>query len=369
MGFITSIGTAVPPHRFSQTTLSEFMIKAMQLDYANSRKLRTIFNASGIAYRHSVLDDYGKTSGFIFYPNNSTFEPFPSTEKRLLEYRRHALSLSSMAVQDCLSKRKNFDWHTVTHLITVSCTGMYAPGLDIDLVHKLGLRQDVERTAINFMGCYAAINAIKTAEAFCTASPAVVLIVCTEMCSLHFQKEATEDNLLANGLFADGAAAILMQSNAEAGISLSPVAFHNNIVLTKDQHMAWSIGNFGFEMKLSSYVPDVIKGGIKSLTSAMLKKIEKQMGDIPYFAIHPGGKKILEVVEKELGITREQNNPAYDVLKNYGNMSSPTVLFVLNEIFKKLNAEDKNLHILSFAFGPGLTLEGILCRINVVDHA
>lgn len=366
MGFITSIGTAVPPHRFSQSTLSDFMIRAMQLDYVNSRKLKTIFRSSGIAYRHSVLDDYGKTSGFTFYPNNSNVEPFPSTEKRLLAYRNHALTLSSMAVHDCISKRKNFDLRTVTHLITVSCTGMYAPGLDIELVHKLGLHTDVERTAINFMGCYAAFNAIKTAEAYCNMNPhAVILIVCIELCSLHFQKEVTDDNLLANGLFADGAAAVLMQSTAEAGICLSPVAFHNDILFTEDQHMAWTIGNFGFEMRLSSYVPDVIQGAIRSLTLTLLKKIEKRVGDIQYFAIHPGGKKILEVIEHELGIHKQENQAAYRVLKNYGNMSSPTIVFVLNEVFKKLHTGDENSLVLSFAFGPGITMEAILFRVNV----
>jgi len=361
MSFITSIGTAVPANRFSQSTLSEFMVKAMQLDYREGRKLRTIFRSSGILYRHSVLDDYGKSRDFTFYPNADDFEPFPSTEKRISEYRKHAFSLSKQAIDDCLTSRKNFDLYSITHLITVSCTGMYAPGLDIDLVRELGLRSDVQRTTINFMGCYASFNAIKAGDAFCKAnSKSKVLIVCTEMCSLHFQKEATEDNLLANGLFADGSAALLMEAAPEKGWSLTPIAHRNALSFTDEQHMAWSIGNFGFEMKLSSYVPDVIQGGIKKLTTEMLEKINKRIKDIKHFAIHPGGKKILEVIEKELGITKEQNQPAYLVLNNFGNMSSPTVLFVLHEIFKNLNAADENSHVLSFAFGPGLTLESIL---------
>lgn len=365
MSFITAIGTAVPANRFSQSTLSEFMVRAMQLDYAGSRKLRTIFRASGISYRHSVIDDYGKTENFTFYSNQDDFEPFPSTEKRLNEYRKHALTLSKQAVQDCLSTKKDLNLHSITHLITVSCTGMYAPGLDIDLVRELGLRTDIERTAINFMGCYAAFNAIKAGDAFCKAHPDNnVLIVCTEMCSLHFQKEGSEDNLLANGLFADGSAALLLENSSAKGWSLSPIAFHNALSLSQDQHMTWSIGNFGFEMKLSSYVPDVIQGGIKKLTLEMLSKLDKKVNDIKHFAIHPGGKKILEVIEKELGLTKEQNQPAYQILNNYGNMSSPTVLFVLREIFDHLTSEDENSDILSFAFGPGLTLEGILFKIQ-----
>lgn len=365
MSFITSIGTAVPPNKFSQSVLSEFMIKAMQLDYVSSRKLRTIFDSSGISFRHSVLSDYGKRENFTFYPNTENFEPFPSTKKRISEYRKHALALSKQAVLDCISKRKDFMFDSITHLITVSCTGMYAPGLDIDVVKELSLRSDVQRTAINFMGCYAAFNALKNGDAFCKAHPdAKVLIVCTEICSLHFQKEGTEDNLLANGLFADGAAALLLEANPAKGLSLSPIAFHNALTFTQEQHMAWDLGNFGFEMKLSSYVPDVIQGGIRKLTNEMLEKINQKISDIKYFAIHPGGKKILEVIEKELGITKEQNQPAYNVLKNFGNMSSPTVLFVLSEIFKNLRNGDNNSNILSFAFGPGLTMESILFTIK-----
>ncbi len=366
MSFITSIGTAVPANRFSQSTLGDFMVKAMQLDYVNSRKLKTIFRSSGISYRHSVLDDYGKISDFTFYSTAKDFEPFPSTEKRVSEYRKHALTLSKQAVQDCISKRSDFNLSSVTHLVTVSCTGMYAPGLDIDLVKALGLRLDVQRTAINFMGCYAAFNAIKVGDAFCHANGnACVLIVCTEMCSLHFQKKNTDDNLLANALFADGAAALLLESNPAKGWNLSPVAFHNALSFTVEQHMAWNIGNFGFEMKLSSYVPDVIQGGIHTLTTEMLEKIDKKISDINHFSIHPGGKKILEVIEKELGITKEQNQYAYEILNDYGNMSSPTVLFVLNKVFKNLTTPDEDSNVLSFAFGPGLTLESILFTVHL----
>jgi predicted naringenin-chalcone synthase len=128
--------------------------------------------------------------------------------------------------------------------------------------------------------------------------------------------------------------------------------------------MAWTIGNTGFEMKLSAYVPDIIQRGIQSLTSEMLAGINKKLEDIRYFAIHPGGKKILEVIEKELGLSIEQNHAAYQVLNNFGNMSSPTVLFVLDHILKKVTREDTGEHILSFAFGPGLTLESILFNLH-----
>lgn len=365
MSFITGIGTAVPANRFGQDELAEFMKKAMGLNYLEGRKLRTIFRSSGIAYRHSVLSDFGKKSNFTFFPNTPDFEPFPSTKMRVDEYRRHALELSKNAIHDCLSGEKDLDFSSVTHLITVSCTGMYAPGLDIDLVKSLGLSKSVQRTAINFMGCYAAFNAIKAGDAFCKATPEnKVLIVCTEMCSLHFQKQPTDDNLLANGLFADGAAAILMEANPRSGWNLSLKAFHNALSFTEEEHMAWSVGDIGFEMKLSSYVPDVIRDGIKELTTQMLSGIGKKVEDIKHFAIHPGGRKILEVVEKELGISQQQNEAAYSVLNNYGNMSSATILFVLQQLKRDFKPADHDSNLLSFAFGPGLTLESILYTVH-----
>jgi predicted naringenin-chalcone synthase len=364
MSYITSIGTAVPENRFNQADLGTFMTKAMQLDYEKERKLNAIFRSSGINTRHSVLDDYGRDKNFAFYPNTADFEPFPSTEQRLIAYQTHAIDLSVRAVNNCLSHQQAVNVDGITHLIVVSCTGMYAPGLDIDLVRQLKLRTDVQRISINFMGCYAAINAIKTADAFCKASDARVLIVCVELCSLHFQKHATDDNILANALFADGAAAVLMQSTPTGGLNLIPTAFHNAISFSDDPQMAWRIGNVGFEMKLTSYVPEIIKSGIKKLTDEMLDKIKIEFSAIHHFAIHPGGKKILEVIEHELGISKENNESAYHVLKHYGNMSSPTVLFVLQHTLQKLIRKNDREHILSFAFGPGLTLESILFNVH-----
>ncbi len=370
MSFITSIGTAVPDYCISQSTLSEFMMRAMQPDYEGTRKLKTIFRASGISTRYSVLDDYGKTENFSFYSNTTDFEPFPSTEKRINEYRTHAIGLSKKAIENCLAKRENFSPLSITHLITVSCTGMYAPGLDIDIVRELKLNTSIQRTSINFMGCYASFNAIKIADSICSASPeAKVLIVCTELCSLHFQKQPTDDNFLANALFADGSAALLMEATANTGWNLSPIAFHNALAFSEEDHMAWTVGNFGFEMKLSSYVPDIIRDGIQSLTTEMLLSIEKKLQDIQHFAIHPGGKKILEAIEEKLGLTKEHNKPAYNVLNDFGNMSSPTVLFVLDSILKKLNHTDQNALVLSFAFGPGLTLEGALFKLYNQQYA
>lgn len=363
MSFITSIGIANPPYRFSQSVIAEFMEKAMELHNGDHRKVRTIFKLSGIDYRHSVLEDYGKSKDFSFYPNSAGDE-IPSTQKRLKVFRENAIDLSCASVRNLLDKRPDLKVTDITHLVVVCCTGMYAPGLDIDLVKKIGLRSTIQRTCINFMGCYAAFNALKLANAFCLEKNTKVLIVCTELCSLHFQRPFTDDNVLANALFADGSAAVLVESESDEKIKLIPENFHSDLAVDGEREMAWTVGDLGFEMKLSSYVPDIIQRDIRQLTSSLLDRISKGLDEIKYFAIHPGGKKILQAIEEELGITKEQNAAAYGVLRKYGNMSSPTVLFVLHELFNQLSGDDDQERILSFAFGPGLTLESMVLKIE-----
>jgi len=368
MSFITAFGTAHPSNQFSQLALADFMVRSMQLNQDDERKLRTIFRATGIEKRYSVLADYGKSKDFEFYPNSANFEPFPSTQKRLEAFREHALPLSLAAINKITSST-SIDLQKITHLIVVSCTGMYAPGLDIDLIKALNLPTTIERTCINFMGCYAAFNALKVADAYCKADVnSKVLIVCTELCSLHFQKEPTENNLLANALFGDGSAAVFVEAQSNRSPKLKLESFHNDLAPEGEHDMAWSVGDLGFEMKLSAYVPAIIQSGIQQLTDSLLKKITKEIHDIKYVAVHPGGKKIVEIIEDQLHLSKEQNKHALEILRQYGNMSSPTVLFVLNEIFKKLSHADDGERILSLAFGPGLTLESMILKINSI-HA
>lgn len=370
MSFITAIGTATPSNQLKQSAIAEFMVKAMQLDEPSARRLRALFRLSGTETRFSVLNDYGKTEGFDFFPSSKDLEPFPSTRNRMELYRQHALPLSKRAVYDCLNNCRETSVNEITHLIVVSCTGMYAPGLDIDLVNELELRSNTERLCINFMGCYAAFNAIKQGDYICRSqADASVLIVCTELCSIHFQKNNTEDNILANALFADGSAALLMKSKPSSRINLKVKSFFADLATEGANDMAWKIGDFGFEMLLSSYVPDIINKGIHQLIQKLLDQTKIDRTEIDYFAIHPGGKKILEAIEKALKIQPVQNACAYHVLNQYGNMSSPTVLFVLKELFNSFGLADHSKKVLSVAFGPGLTLESMILEINFQENA
>ncbi len=374
--YLGAIGTANPVHRIAQPQIADFMAQALEFGENDARKLRALYRVSGIEHRYSVLPDYGRTNGnYTFFPNTPGLEPFPSVGQRMAVYRREALPLATEAVRDCLRQVPDVAPASITHVITVSCTGMYAPGLDIELVQALGLRPNVRRTCVNFMGCYAAVNAVKLADAFCLADArARVLIVSVELCTLHFQKSAEEDHLVSNALFGDGAAAVLVQAVPlpNGAPSLVLQAFHCGVEPDGYDDMAWHINDFGFEMTLSSYVPKLIQRGIRHLTDGLLDSLPLQLADIRHFAIHPGGRKILETIEAELGLTRADNRHAYRVLRDYGNMSSATVLFVLRDVLAYATPADHGAPVLSFAFGPGLTMEAMLlemsCEPKIVDH-
>jgi predicted naringenin-chalcone synthase len=361
---ISAIGTANPKYKIPQQTIYHFMVKAFGLDDNNASRLKQIYDGSGIDQRYSVIPDFGYTNpqDYTFFGKKANLEPFPTTENRLQLYQQTAVEVATDAVKKCFEAFDHDIAQSITHLITVSCTGMYAPGIDIDLVEKLGLNRRTERTCINFMGCYGTINALKTADYICRADAGVkVLVVSVELCTLHFQKANTLDNWVANSLFSDGAAAVLVENElnrSNKGSSLLLKNFYSEFIPEASADMGWYVGNHGFEMKLTSKVSKHIKKHIKPLTGRVLEKAGLSFAQIDNFAIHPGGRSILEATEQALDISPAANELAYATLKEYGNMSSATILFVLEKVLKSDTETGKN--ILSFAFGPGLTVEGMI---------
>lgn len=367
---ISAIGTANPPNRIPQQNIYQFMVKAFKLNENDAQKLKKIYEHSAISYRYSAIPDFGFADfkQNQFFPANENLAPFPDTKKRMQFYQQHAIQTATIAVNQCLA---NFDASftgQISHLITVSCTGMYAPGIDIDLIEAVGLKRNVERTCINFMGCYGAINALKAADYICRADTnAKVLVVSAELCTLHFQKENTLENWVSNSLFSDGAAAVLVENTDKRSIAQPYIKlqdFYTEYIYEANPEMNWMIGNYGFEMKLSAKVSKQIQKDIQSLTDKALQKAGLNLIDIQLFAVHPGGKKILEAVEQGLNICNCKNNYAYEVLQDYGNMSSATILFVLQKILMSKH-ENSPQNILSFAFGPGLTVESMVLQKQI----
>jgi predicted naringenin-chalcone synthase len=351
---IVSIGTAVPEYRHEQQKIFEFMSRVYAINETEKRKLKFIYKHSGIETRYSVLPDYSLPANeWQFFPPSENLEPFPSLEKRMKCFHEHAAPLSLKAIEDCL---KNLHPAPITHLITVSCTGMSAPGLDLELIELLNLPVTTWRTSINFMGCYAAIHALKLADAICKSDAgANVLIVCVELCTLHFQNDYAPDNISSSILFGDGAAAVLVTGNNETdGLAIDH--FHSSVSFKGKQEMVWEMSSTGFILTLSGYVPELIEEDFNLFVNAALENTSLKKEDITHWCIHPGGKKILEAVHNSLQFTNGQLQDCYAVLNDFGNMSSPTVLFVLKRIQQALDKKHRN-NIFGAAFGPGLTIE------------
>lgn len=363
---ITAIGTANPLYKQHQEKTAEVIADGLHLDAVKKRFLKSVYKASGIEYRHSVLSDYCKTSDqFEFFPRNADI-PFPTTSIRMQIYKENALHLALSAIQNCIGSCRNVN--TITHLITVSCTGMYAPGIDIEIVQHLQLKSDIKRTAINFMGCYGAFNAMKVAHDICRADPAaVVLLVCVELCSIHIQHNMTPSNMVSSAIFADGAAAVMIQADPVQKKYFTLRNFYCDLIPQTNNEMAWEIADHGFDMMLSSYVPELIQSGIAVFMQKILNQLYLQKSDIDFYAIHPGGLKILQACEAALNITSTDNRYAYHILRQYGNMSSATIIFVLKAIWDDLGVDDHDKHIFSTAFGPGLTFESMILKVHHVE--
>jgi predicted naringenin-chalcone synthase len=362
---IVSISTSVPAYRHTQEAIFEFASHIHSSNEEEKRKLKFLYRQSGISTRYSVIPDYsGGMEQRTFYSRTKDLEPFPSLEKRMEWFNEYADGLSVKAISDCIAGRINKE--DITHLITVSCTGMSAPGLDLQIMETMGLHPGIFRTSINFMGCFAAVHALKLADFICnTDNNANVIIVCTELCTLHFQKEKTIDNLTSTLLFGDGSAAVLVQHNSIKSKGLTVNSFFSNVAFNGKKDMAWQLSSTGFLMTLSGYVPELVKEDFDSLITKALQKAGIAREEITYWCMHPGGKKILEAISQSTGIQKEYLKHSYEVLNEFGNMSSPTILFVLQKILDELNATGtKDQRVLGAAFGPGLTMETFIATYD-----
>lgn len=361
-------GTAVPQHRIMQSEHATRILAANNMSRESRIRLRSIYGKSGIDSRYSVLSEFAANDE----SNNNIFIPSGGSDvydigERMELFETHASELSIQSVKNCLVKLPLLNPESITHVITFSCTGLFSPGLDILLVEKFGLNRDTERVCLNFMGCYAAVSALKTAWHICRSQPgAVVLLSGVELCTLHYLKSEEQDQILANALFADGAAAAIVSSAdiQTNGNVLTLDAFFSGFEPDGSKDMVWRIGSSAFRLSLSSYVPALVEKNIGSLVSGLMQKASLNKTIPDFYAIHPGGLKILDACRKALNISHDDLQISYDILKDYGNMSSVTILFVLEKFMEKLSTVDHNKKMLACAFGPGLTIESVLLSVK-----
>ena len=359
MADIISIATAVPGFCHKQADIFHFMQDIYVLDEEDKRKLKFLYDHSGIDTRYSVIGDYGAASGGRTFIPDTPGAGFPSLEERMNIYEQEAAVLSIEAINRCIDNK--ITNKQITHLITVSCTGMSAPGLDLQVMSGMDLAPDIFRTSVNFMGCYAAIHALKMAKMICDSTPnSNVIIVATEFCTLHFQKEYTADNAASSLLFADGVAAVLISNYLKAENTLSLRGFYSHVAGEGRSDMAWKLSSQGFLMTLSSYIPQLIGGDIARLVATAVDHHNLSLNEITHWCIHPGGKRILDVIQKQLHLSENDMQYARRVLARYGNMSSPSVLFVLKEIMDSPHSSP--VKVMGMAFGPGLTMETFIAE-------
>ncbi|MBX3239643.1 MAG: type III polyketide synthase [Chitinophagaceae bacterium] len=360
MSKIIAIDTAVPAYKHRQQDILGFMQKVYAGSPEDNRKIQFLYHQSGVNSRYSVLGDYSRSMAeWKFYPRSENLEPFPSLEQRMAAYNKHAAPLSVDAIRKCIDGKINV--REITHLVTVSCTGMSAPGLDLQIMDMMDMCKNIYRTSINFMGCYAAIHALKIADAICrTEENARVVIVCTELCTLHFQRELTVDNITSSMLFADGSAAALLTGDHYPGTGLQLNRFYSEILPRGKKDMAWELSSSGFLMTLSGYIPELIKEDFERLVEKAIESSPMRKDDIAYWCIHPGGKRILDAIQKSMKLGEQDLATSCAILEEYGNMSSPTILFVLKRL---LQQAQPGKPLLGAAFGPGLTMETFLAEL------
>jgi alpha-pyrone synthase len=367
---LLGLGTALPPFSGTQAQVARFMSRVVAESAAPPRRERTlalieqIYESCGIQRRFSAIPDFGleDPQGFRFFPPTWTLEPFPGTARRMRLYEEVSVELAESAARRALA-RAGIEPRQVSHLVISTCTGFFAPGLDILLGQRLGLRPTVARTLIGFMGCYAGFNALRAADHIVRAEPeAVVLQVSVELCTIHFQKSLEPDALVANCLFADGCAAAVYGASERHGAGLAVIECTRSLAASGSlEQMSWHIGDSGFVMRLSAAVPRTLEVEAPGFASALLDEAGYRREEVVSWALHPGGRRIIDALREALGLAAGEVAPSLEVLRDHGNMSSATIFFVLQKL---LDGVARPGPLVALGFGPGLTIEGAVLAVG-----
>lgn len=369
---ILSTATAIPEGVIDQD-VAALIIQRLGITQRWNKVLPKLYEKSGVLRRSSVLlgpenvDD--PDSRQTFYKPPTDLAPLgPTTAERMEIYARQAGPLLTRVCTEALSK-SGVDSSQITHLITVSCTGFCAPGLDHTLFEALKLAPTTQRSHIGFMGCHAMINGLRVAQAIAESSPqATVLVGAVELCSIHQQYTEDPEQIVANSLFSDGAAAAIVanpnrSTRPKSHPSWRIVSSLSYKVPDSADLMTWKIGDHGFQMTLSSQVPKRIEDQLRAPVERWLQQLGVEVQDIKQWVVHPGGPRILDSVEQSMELVPTALAASRKTLANFGNMSSPTIVFIMEEILREQSLlshpPEKGLWLV-LGFGPGLHAEAIL---------
>lgn len=362
---ILGLGTAVPPTRVTQDEAAGIARSLCCRTAEQETWLPLMYHHTGIQSRHlafdrQVVEDmlHGTThSQSIFLPNGRDDDRGPTTGQRMHVYAVEARPLAVNAAQLALSQTR-LSASEITHLVTVSCTGMQAPGVDYELIQGLGLSATVQRTNVGFMGCHGSINGLRVARAFADSEPETRVLMCAvELCGLHYYYGWDPQKIIANAIFADGAAAVVGAPDRLAPAGAWRVTATGSCLIPDSREaMSWTIGDHGFEMTLSKRVPGLIHEHLRPWLESWLERHGLHRETVGSWAIHPGGPRILDAIAAALDLGDDQLASSREVFAVHGNMSSPTVLFIV----KQLRARGAPLPCVALGFGPGLIAEAAI---------
>jgi len=371
---VLSLGTALPKYKAKQETVGQWMAASFEEQPALGRWLRSLYANSGIETRYACIPDFLEPPGQSRFAPGRPLADAATTAERMAIYEREAVTLGTMAGGRTLTAYSDAGHSdlaavtkSVTHLIVVTCTGFFAPGLDLAIAQELNLAPTVERTLIGFMGCAAAFNGLRAATQIVKGQPSArVLVVCIELCSIHIQPGAERENLISASLFADGASACLVGAAAANQRDIFEIGgFHTRVKPETKSEMVWQIGNHGFALQLSPQIPEHLAEVAPEALHTLLNGCPQ-----PYFwAIHPGGRAIVDRLVDIFQLKPEQVTASRSVLRCFGNLSSATIFFVLAELRRKLceEANGQKIEGVAMAFGPGLVIE--MARLAYVPPA
>jgi predicted naringenin-chalcone synthase len=352
------MGAATPPH-LTQDQTGE-LIKQLACRTAGQRGwFQRVLDGSGIETRGIVLAGERGIEGLreFYPPPKDASDRGPTTAARMARYAIEAPALAEIAARRALDNA-HLKSDSITHLMTVSCTGFFAPGLDAALIERLHLSPAVRRLHIGFMGCHGAFNALAAArDAVLADRNAKVLVCSVELCSLHLAYDFDPGQLIANGLFGDGAAAVVVGGRRRGDSSawiLRDCA--SRLLPDSGDAMTWRIGDHGFQMTLSPGVPNVIRRHVREWIEPWLARHDLTLADISNWAIHPGGPKILSAAAEALGLPETATRYSRAILREHGNLSSASVLFIL----QRIGSDDGAGKCLAIGLGPGLMAEGMM---------
>ncbi len=356
------ISTASPPYIVHQRRAAEELKRRMGGRPPVARMIDAAASRSGIETRCVVVPDAEPSVDSRFYPLDPS-SPSPGTKHRMMLYKKWSNTLSASAVTDVLQST-GFAPSSIDRLVTVSCTGFSAPNFDYHLLTTLGLSPDIQRTHIGFMGCAAALvgfTSVLDSQRGSLQESRSTLLVSVELCSLHLQTEPTRDNILANMIFADGCGAALFSTVPGVPAQARLVQTFSHVFPSSANYMGWEIGDTGFEMMLSSQLPEIIAEQAVPVAKQIIKKMGLELEQIRHWALHPGGRAIIDALQNGLHLTNEQTEPSRDVLRHYGNMSSASILFVLKDLFSRTHLQPDEW-LCAIAFGPGLSMEIVFLK-------